>query len=484
MDSLRDKTINGMIWSFVERFGFLFLQFITNLILARLLTPEDFGLLGMMMVFVALSLTFIDGGFGSALIQKKEPTKSDYSTVFIINIILSVLLYFLLYIFADSIASFYEQPQLSELFKVLGIILLIDSLGIVQNNILIKEINFKKIARIKITAAFVSCLVAILFAYKGFGVWSLIIQYVLNSTVRSLLLWISTNWRPTIYFSKSSFKELFGFGSKILTARFISELYIHMQALVIGKVFTSADLGFYTQAKQLQQIPVQSLSTIVNNVTFPVYSGLQDDIEKLRKGVRKSLKTVVFINFPLMVLLTVIAKPLFVFLYTEKWLPSVPYFQILCLGFGMLLIVHSVNLSVIKSVGRSDWVLKLEIVKKIIGIILIVLGIKYYGIIGILIALSVNSYLEFFLNGHYTSKAINYSIKMQLKDIMPTFFLSIMVGIITYFISWIIEINVLILDVLFNTFIYIVIYLLVSKIFKFDSLDSIYLILKEKSKSI
>lgn len=422
-----------MLWSFAERFGYLFLQFVTNIILARLLTPTDFGLIGMMMVFVALSLTFIDGGFGAALIQKKVPNDNDYSTVFFINIVLAIVLYILLFLFSKNISIFYNQPQLTNLLKVLGIILIIDSFGIVQNNILIKNISFKKIAKIKIISAFIACVTAIIFAYKGFGVWSLIIQYLLNSIVRSFLLWLSTTWRPAFLFSKVSFKELFGFGSKLLAARFISELYIHMQSLIIGRIFSSADLGYYTQAKQLQQIPVQSLGTVVNSVTFPVYSSLQDDKEKLKEGVRKSLKSIVFINFPLMVLLTVVAKPLFILLYTDKWLPSVPYFQVLCIGFGMLLIVHNLNLSVIKSVGRSDWVLRLEIVKKIVGILLIIVGIKLQGIMGILYALTINSFLEFFLNGYYTGKAINYNIKMQIKDIAPTFFIAIITGVITYF---------------------------------------------------
>lgn len=466
-----------MIWSFAERFGFLFLQFITNLILARLLTPGDFGLIGMMMVFVALSMTFIDGGFGAALIQKKVPNNNDYSTVFFINIVLAIVLYVLLILFSNNLSTFFNQPQLTNLLKVLGLILIIDSFAIVQNNILIKNISFKKIAKIKIFSAFIACVTAIIFAYKGLGVWSLIIQYVLNSTTRSVLLWLSTTWRPALVFSKASFKELFGFGFKLLTARFISELYIHLQSLIIGRIFSSSDLGYYTQAKQLQQIPVQSLGTVVNSVTFPVYSSLQDDKEKLKEGVRKSLKSIVFINFPLMVLLTVVAKPLFILLYTDKWLPSVPYFQVLCIGFGMLLIVHNLNLSVIKSVGRSDWVLRLEIVKKIVGILLIIVGIKLHGIMGILYALTINSFLEFFLNGYYTGKAINYSIKLQIKDISPTFTIAFITGGITYFFLYNLDLNNFgLLSI--GAIIYLAIYLLLSFLLKIEAFRIYYQIFK------
>ncbi len=459
-----------MIWSFAERFGYLFLQFVTNIILARLLTPADFGLIGMMLVFVALSLTFIDGGFGAALIQKKVPDNNDYSTVFFINIGLAILLYILLFLFSGNISTFYNQPQLTNLLKVLGIILIIDSFGIVQNNILIKNISFKKIAKIKITAAFIACITAIIFAYKGFGVWSLIIQYILNSTIRSFLLWLSTTWRPAFLFSSVSFKELFGFGSKLLAARFISELYIHMQALVIGRLFSSADLGFYTQAKQLQQIPVQSLATVVNSVTFPIYSSLQDDKEKLKDGVRKSLKSVVFINFPLMIFLTVVAKPLIILLYTDKWLPSVPYFQVLCIGFGMLLIVHNLNLSLLKSVGRSDWVLWLEIIKKIIGILLIIVGIKLFGIMGILYALTINSFLEFFLNAYCTGKAINYGIRLQIKDLTPTLLISAASGLFSYLFLNNLNINSHILFLIFCLMIYFGTYLAFSYFLKIEAL--------------
>jgi teichuronic acid exporter len=480
LNTLKEKAINGMMWSFAERFGYLLLQFTTNIVLARLLTPTDFGLIGMLLVFVALSLTLIDGGFGAALIQKKEPSSIDYSTVFILNIVLAIIFYTSLVLFSNNIAIFYDQPQLSILLKYIGVILIIDSFGIIQINKLMKEVNFKLIAKVKITSAFISCSVAIIFALFGYGVWSLIIQYILNSSIRTSLFWIGSNWRPSIIFSRESFNELFGYGSKIFAARFISELYIHIQSLVIGRVYSSADLGFFTQAKQLQQIPVSSLATVVNNVTFPVYSELQNDNLKLISGVRKSLRTVAFINFPLMILLTVISHPLILFLFSEKWLESVPYFQILCSGFGMLLIVHSVNINVLKSIGLSNWVLKLEILKKVIGVILIIIGIKYYGIIGILFAITLNSYVEFILNGFITGKVIGYGIKLQLKDLLPSFTLSILVGIICYALSSLMYISIPLMEVMIVSIIYIIIYTITAYIFKFDSMYEILSIIKVK----
>lgn len=474
--SLKDKTISGMIWSFVERFGFLFIQFISNIILARLLTPADFGLIGMMMVFIAISTVLIEGGLGSALIQKINPTKEDYSTIFFTNIIIAIFLYFVLFFTAPNIASFYHQPKLAELLKIIGLILIIDSFSIVQNNILIKNINFKKIAKIKISSAFFSSSIAILCAYNGFGVWSLVIQYLLNSTIRSFLLWITSSFFPMRIFSKYSFKELFGFGSKLLLASLLSEIYRNFQALIIGRSFTPKDLGFYTQANQLQQIPVVSLAVVVNQVTFPVFSELQYNQTALLVGLRKSLKSLVYINFPLMVILVVIAKPLFLLLFTDKWLPSVPYFQLLCLGFGMLLIVHNTNLSLLKSIKRSDMVLYLEIIKKIIGVMLILGGIKY-GIIGMIIGLGINSYLEFFLNGFIVGKNINYGIHKQLKDIGPAFILSIAIGVIVYFLFQGFYLNYVV-KMIFQVLLYAFLYLISSYFLKFEAFSIYFVTIK------
>ena len=471
MNKTFSETINAVIWSFVERFGYLFIQFLTNMTLARILSPNEFGQIGLIMVFVALSLTFIDGGFGAALIQKKIPNKNDYSTVFIINLCIAVFLYFLIFISASSISIFFNILEIENLLKIIGIILIIDSISIVQNNILVKALNFKLLAKIKIFSALISCFIAIFLAYKGFGVWSLVYQYVINSFVRLFLLWRVSLWKPNFRFSKKSFNELFGYGSKLLAARLLSELYIHSQSLIIGRVFSPADLGFYTQAKQLQQIPVQSLGSVVNNVTFPVFSKIQDDIIKVKRGMRKSLKSVAFINFPLMVLLALIAEPLIILLYTEKWLQSVPYFQVLCLGFGLFLIVHSVNLSLIKSLGRSDWVLKLEIIKKITGILFILIGVSFYGIMGMLYALALNSILELFLNGYYTGKLIGYGPISQILDFGPTLLLAILSGIISWFTSSFYLINNNLVVIILSSSCYLITYLILVFIFKIEALS-------------
>lgn len=429
--SLKEKTVHGILWSFAERFGYLLLQFITNLVLARLLTPDDFGLIGMMMVFIGLCTIMIDGGFGAALIQKKDPTHNDYSTIFYTNILISIVFYLGLFLIADTIAEFYSQPQLSNLVRILGFVLVFDSFSIIQNNILVKNLQFKQIAKIKISAAFLSSLIGIILALKDFGVWSLVVQYLTNSVMRTLFFWIRSSWHPTLIFSITSFKALFRYGSKLLLASFISEFYRNFQSLLIGRVFTPKDLGFYTQAKQLQTVPSTALMMIINQVTFPVFSQMRSNVDKLIMGIRSVLKSLVFVNFPIMILMAVVAKPLFVFLFTEKWLPSVPYFQLLCLGFGLLLVVHNLNLNVLKSIGRSDLVLRLEVIKKAIGIALILILLRF-GIIGILLALWINSIIEFFLNGYYTGKCVGYGILKQIKDIAPTLVISSLIGLLTW----------------------------------------------------
>ena len=470
MNKLTKKTVNGMIWSFIERFGFLVLQFLTNLFLARILSPDDFGQIGLLMVFVALSLTFIDGGLGAALVQKKSTSKSDYSTVFTVNFALAIVLYCLIFYTAPFISVFFKVGEIESLLKVIGVILIIDSIGIVQHNILLKKLHFKKLAKIKITSAFISCFFALILAYNGVGVWSLVYQYIINSFTRTLLLLIGTSWKPHFQISKNSLDDLFGYGWKLLAARFLSELYIHLQSLIIGRIFTPADLGFYSQAKQLQQIPVQSLGTVVNNVTFPVFSNIQDNTIKVREGLKKTLKSVVFINFPLMVFLALVADPLFTLLYTEKWSESVPYFQVLCVGFGMFLIVHSVNLSLIKSLGRSDWILKLEIIKKITGVILIIIGIKFFGIMGMLYALALNSILEIFLNGHYTNKLINYSTKSQIIDFGPTLLVSLFSGVSSWFILFKILLDHNFYVLIFVGLCFLLTYLFLAYLFKIEAL--------------
>ena len=435
MDSLRKKTLVGSIWMMMERFGYLTIQFVSNLVLARLLMPEDFGAIGIMMVFITLSNVFIDSGFSASLIQKKEITEKDKSTVFFTNLILSVVVYTVLFISSPWIADYFHIEQLRSLFRVLGIVLLIDAFCAIQNTMLTREMNFKRLTQIKLAAIVIAASVAIYLAYTGFGIWALIVQYILYSTIRTSVTWFVAKWHPIFSFSKESFVTLFGFGSKLLLQSFVATLYVNFQQILIGRFYKPADLGYYSQARQFQQIPTGTVTQVINSVAFPAYAKLQDDREQLRQIFRQNVQMVSFVNTPIMVFLAAIAQPLIILLYSSKWIGSIHYFQFLCLGFGIFLAVHECSLSVLKAVGRSDYVLKLEIIKKILGVIFILIGITVWGIWGILYALALNSFIEIFLNGYYVKKEINYSGLNQLIDMMPSLIVSLVAGVIAYF-TW------------------------------------------------
>lgn len=478
-EDIKQKAVKGVFWSFCERFGSLLILFTANVVLARLLTPEDFGLVGILMAFVMISQILIDGGFGNALIQQKKITTVDCSTVFYTNIAVAIACYVALFFGADAIASFYDQSSLAQLIKVLGLVVVIDAFGVVQNNLLMKEVDFKRITIVKVGAALVSSVIAIVVAIYGFGIWSLVVQYVVNSIMKSTLLWIMSSWRPILAYSKSSFKTLFNYGSKLLLASVLSEAYRNLQVLIIGKYFPKAEVGYYSQAKHLQDVPVTSIMTVVNQVTFPIFSKLQDDKEQLKRGLSRSVKILTFLNFPLMMCLVIMAEPIFRLLFGEQWLPAVPYFQWLCGGFGLLLVIHNTNISAIKAVGKSDTVLYLEIIKKVLGLGMI-FGFIYcgYGAMSIMWALAINSLIEFFLNGYFTGKYTGYGILNQAKDFLPNLIVTIIASVAAYSLTFV-DMHYLLLLVA-QAVIFVVVYIGVMKIAKVETFN--YLVAELKSK--
>lgn len=477
--NIKQKAVKGIFWSFCERFGSLLILFTTNIVLARILTPEDFGLVGILMAFVMISQILIDGGFGNALIQQKKITTIDCSTVFYTNIIVAVACYVALFFGANGIAYFYDQPSLALLIKVLGLVIIIDAFGVVQNNLLMKNVDFKRIAIVKIGAALISSIIAIIVAIYGLGIWSLVVQYLANSIIKSVLLWIMSSWRPILVYSKSSFKTLFNYGSKLLLASVLSEAYRNLQVLIIGKYFPKAEVGYYSQAKHLQDVPVTSILTVVNQVTFPIFSKLQDDKEQLKRGLSRSIKILTFLNFPLMMCLVIIAEPIFRLLFGEQWMPAVPYFQWLCGGFGLLLVIHNTNISAIKAVGKSDIVLYLEIVKKLFGLSMIFAFIYLgYGAMSIMWVLAINSFIEFFLNGYFTGKYIGYGILSQAKDLFPNLVVTAIASTTAYSLV-LVNMHYLLLLVAQATC-FVLAYLVVMKIAKVETFN--YLVAELKSK--
>lgn len=421
-ESIGNKTVTGIIWSLIQRFGVMFVSFVTNMILARLLTPDDFGAVGMLLIFISVANTFVDGGFASALIQKKNPTHQEYSTIFYWNLIVSLFFILLLYASAPNIAEFYKIPLLSEILRVQVWVLLINAFSIVQQNILVKRMQFKKLALINLIANIISASVAIKLAYSNHGVWSLVYKNLLSAFLITCICWLSSKWKPSWIFDLKAFRSLGGFGIMVLFSNLVETIYTEFQGLVIGKAYSARDLGFYTQAKRLEEVPTLGITSAINQVSFPLYSQLQDDYTALKNMLRKNITFLSFVNMPIYCILILIAQPLIVMLFSDKWLESVPYFKILCLA-GMIYPMTSLNTNIIKSLGRGKLYFNLQFVKRGIGIVIIIIASRF-GIDVLMWSLVLVSYIAYGINAWLIKKMLNYNYLEQLKDVSYFFVLS------------------------------------------------------------
>lgn len=469
-NSLGQKTITGMLWSSVQRFGTILISFMSNIILARLLTPDDYGCIGMLMIFLALASTFIDGGLGSALIQKKEPTEEDYSTIFYWNLIISIILYIFLYISAPLVAQFYGIPLLSSILKVQGIVLITNSLSIIQLNRLKKQLEFKKIATISIVSAVLSVVIAIILAYRGWGVWSLVIQQLFVSFFNTVLLWVYGQWVPLFIFSKKSFKELFNFGSFILLSNLVNTFCNNIQGLLIGKFFAPATMGLYSQARKLEEIASTSFSSVVDQVSYPVLAKVQNDRILFVSMLKKLIISLAYISFPMMIVLILIAEPLITLLYSDKWIECVPYFRILCVA-GVAICLQGVNYYGVAAIGKSNELFIWTLVKRFLGIIFIILGFWIYDIIGLLWGMVLSSFMIYIINAYLVEKHIGYRLVSQLKDLLPIIVTSVVAGFLSWWgnyipMYWFLQMILIIIS-------YIFIYLSISHLFKLNSFISL-----------
>lgn len=462
-DSLKDKTIAGMLWSSIGKFGAMGLSFIANLILSRLLLPEHFGCIGMLYIFIAISQAFIYGGLATALIQKKDVKPIDYTTVFYWNLVVSILCMGVLYFAAPAIARFYAMPELSTLLRVQSLMLLVCSFSAVQSTILQKTLRFKSLAIRNIISTACGVTVAVIMAYKGFGVWSLVANGLVSGVVSVFLLWNMSSWRPTFEFSFQSFKFLFSFGGLILVSSVVETLYTHIQGLIIGKLYSADKMGYYSQARKLEEIPTMALSSIVNDVSYPVFAKLQDDKEQLVRGLRKNLKSITYLNFPLMVLLILIAQPLIHLLYTEKWDGTVLYFQILCVG-SMVYTLNTLNVNVVKSLGKGKIYLVLQLTKRFVGLVLLFAGV-YFGIEGLLWAVTINVYVSFLISAFISGRLVNYGIKRQVLDVAPCYLIAWGVGALVYWLFSFVELHY-VLEMLLQAVVYGAIYVGVTVVLK------------------
>ena len=435
--SLKQKTISGLLWSFIDQFANQGISFIVGIILARLLSPREFGLIGMIVVFIAVSESFINSGFSSALIRKKDCTQTDYSTVFFFNLIAGIVFFVILFFSAPAIGEFFNEPELKSIVQVLGFVLILGSLTIIQRTILTKRIDFKLQARISVIASIGSGIIALTMAFTGFGLWSLVAQRLSREAFNSIFLWLWNRWKPMFVFSKHSFKELFGFGSKIMLNGLLDTLYENINSLVIGKFFSAQDLGFYTRSVLFKDIFSTNLNSIIGRVTYPVLSAMQDDKEKLKTNYQKIIRSTMLITFILMLGMVAIAEPLILSLIGEKWRQSIIYLQMLCFA-GMLYPLMALNLNMLQVQGRPDLFLKLGIIKKFFALPGIIFGI-YIGIEAMIAWMIFNSFISYYLNSYYSGEMINYPMKEQIKDISPSFGLATAMTITLYLLGLVIS---------------------------------------------
>lgn len=429
--SLKQKTLSGLSWSFAETSSNQGLTFFIGIILARLLEPSEFGLIGMITIFIAVSTSLINSGFSQALIRKKNCTDTDYSTVFYFNLAVSFLLFIILFFLAQPISRFFEEPLLEKLVKVISLVIIIDAFAIIQRTILTKRIDFKLQTKVSVISNVSSGLIGIYLAYRGYGVWSLVAKQLSQQGFNSLLLWFWNRWLPTQKFSYNSFKELFSFGSKLLISGLIDTIYRNVYLLIIGKFFSAADLGYFTRAQQFSELPSQNINCVIQRVTYPVLSSIQDDIPRLKTSYQKLIRSTMFITFIVILGLAAVADPLVITLIGEKWRASVIYLQMLSL-VGMMYPLHSLNLNMLNVLGRSDLFLKLEIIKKSLAVPTIIVGVLL-GIKIMIVGMIVNTFIAYYLNSFWSGRFIGYSFKQQVKDILPSFSLALSIAAVVFF---------------------------------------------------
>ncbi len=428
--SLKEKGIQGVIWTFGQQFGIQVIQFIVQIILARVLMPEEFGLIGMLSIFMALGNSLVDSGMSASLIRTQDANERDFSSVFFINIIVSVFVYFILFFTSPFIANFFNQPILLDIIKVYCLSFIIRSGSSIQHVRLTILMDFKMQTILRLPSLAFSSVIGLVLAYKGYGVWSLVYMQLANVTFESILIWFQVKWKPSFILDWSRLKCHFKFGYKLTLSGLIDTIYNNIYHLIIGKYFSAAQLGYYTRADNMKQLPVSNISSALNKVTYPLFSTIQNDNVRLKSLYKRLMQQVLFWIAPILVIAGVLAEPLFRFLMTEKWLSAVPYFQILCFA-GIMYPLHAYNLNILNVKGRSDLFLKLEIIKKFIVTIGLMIAIPF-GIYGLLWMQFILNIISFYINTLYSGKMINYPVFNQVKDIAPIFGLAGLVGAAVY----------------------------------------------------
>lgn len=472
---LKQKTIKGLAWNSIQNFANRGIEFLLMIFMARLLSPKEYGILGLTSVFMTFASIFINSGFTNALIRKKETTHADFSTVFIFNNTISIVCYVIVFLIAPYVAEFYNLPILCPVLRVLGIQIIIQGLCTVQFTILKKNLQFKKLAKIYVSSNLISGFVGLYFAWKGYSVWALVIQALTSSVINTIVLWTTTKWHPTLLFSKESFQDLFGYGSKLLASNLINGIFSEIYPIVIGKFFSPAILGNYARARHWAKFPSSNLTGILQGVSFPVLAKIQDETDRLRDIYRRMIKTSCFIIFPLMTGLAAIAKPLTLVMIGPKWVFSATLLPLICFSL-MWYPIHALNLNLLQVKGRSDLFLKLEIIKKLLSIVILCISIPL-GIVAMCYFSILSSLISLFINTYYTGVLINVGFQKQMRDIFPTLLLSmIMFGIVLISIHFIENIYVqLVVGILVGA----IIFLGGSYLLKFPELKEVFVMYKD-----
>ncbi len=426
MDDLRQRTLSGLFWNLVERVGLRIVQFLPTILLARLLAPEQFGLVGMLTLFIALAQTFLDSGFGVALIQKRDATFTDECSIFYFNILVGGVAVLVLFFAAPLIADFYHQPLLIALTRWLSLDILLKSFSLIQITLLTRALDFKTQIKANLFATLCAGVIGVAAAYYGLGVWSLVIQTIANTLLRTVALWRLSAWRPALRFSLASLRGMFGFGSRMLASGMLAVFFDNFYQAFIGKVFSAAPLGYYTRAASMRDVVIDTTSNTLGRVMYPALASIQEDTARLRRGYRQSALLSTFIHFPLMIGLGVVAQPFITLLFSARWADSVLFFQLMCVA-GLPYPLSVINLDILKVKGRSDLFLRLEIIKRSLTVVNALVAYRW-GIGAILLGQVGISGVAYFLNSFYSERLIVYPMKVQILDVLPSLLFAGLMG--------------------------------------------------------
>lgn len=469
------NVLSSLFWKITERGGTQGIQLIVMIVLARLLLPEDFGLLVLVAIFITIAGVLVNSGFNTALIQKKNADEVDFSSVFYLNLCVAGILYLVLFFIAPYIAAFFKEPQLILILRILSLSLFISTINSIQNAFIARNMQFKKLFFSSLGAIIVSGIIGITMAYTNFGVWSLVVQQLTNQIMMTIILWFTVEWRPKLLFSMERIRELFSFGWKLLVSSLIDTIYTNLRGILIGKMFNPALLGFYSRGDQFPAFIASNINGSIQSVMLPALASHQEDRQRVRELVRRAIVTVSFIVFPMMIGLAVIAKPLIIILLTEKWLPVVPFLQIFCAVYA-LWPIQMANVQAINALGRSDIALKLELIKTILG--LAILGISIpFGVHVMAFGVFVSGFLSTLINAYPNLNLLSYSIQDQWRDIFPSLAISLVMGAVVYPIQFLGMTAML--TIIIQIFVGMVLYVGLAKAFKLECFIYLLFTLKE-----